>query len=193
MWDGQTCPSFVFSASAAPGGLLYVVTCFGSIGRMLEFRGRGSEALRGIQLLRTIPPSGFEQQVVLRGWFGTLGAKWFGARGILSFASGGLRSVNSKLLCPCDLRFASCGGISRRRCKTGWFCVAREGNCSVIAVSTRFDSGQYSMGFTFIDVGFGSCVKQSRQMDVDGLALDASLLTLGYLYRERMYSIADGG
>src|SRR5215207_1980417 len=99
-----------------------------------------------IHLLRTIPPTGFEQQVVLRCWFGTLGAKWFGARRFLSFARGRLHSVSSKLLCPRGLRFVSCVGVPQSACNTRWFCAARDGDFLVIAVSTRFDSAQYSMG-----------------------------------------------
>lgn len=127
------------------------------IGRILEFtsgvleRDRGFRVQRGVSVCCAQLPPGFAQHAgeaearFLRSWLRGRGAKWSGARGFLSFARGVHRSVTSRLMRRCDLRFASCVGIFHWACKTWSFCAARDGDCSVSAVSTRFDSALYSM------------------------------------------------
>ena len=101
---------------------------------------------------------GFAQQVgeaearVLRSWLRGLGAKWSGARGFLSFAPRGCCSVTSKVLRPCDLRFASCGGVPQWRAKSGGFATGGMGIARGSQAGRRWIVPIFGE-LSFIDVG----------------------------------------
>jgi hypothetical protein len=56
-----------------------------------------------------------------KSWRAASAAKWFCGRGFLYFARAVCARYSSKLLCLCDLGFASCVGVPHSACKTHRF------------------------------------------------------------------------
>jgi hypothetical protein len=142
----------------------------GSAGGRLRLMAASPFCRSGV--LRTTLPRGFAQHVgeaearVLRWWLRALGAQWSGDRGFLNFARAVCARKPWKLLRARDLRFASRGGVPHRAGETRWFCTVRDGDCSVIPASARFDGGRYSMDLCSLISVFRSWATHSRQLDV---------------------------